>query len=92
MRSGNVRDAAGLLAGVDVLDLEVAAVGDDVDHLDIQNLASRFSGLRQQTHVHDLVGHACSTISLCLGSTATCTLYPTATFVWAAIARLSGSG
>ena len=27
LRSGNVRDAAGLLAGLDVLDLEVAAVG-----------------------------------------------------------------
>ena len=52
MRSGNVRDAAGILAGLDVLDLE-----DDVDGLDVQNLAGRFCGLRQQAHVHDLVGH-----------------------------------
>src|SRR5580698_4888250 len=42
LRSGNVRDAAGLLAGLDVLDLEVAAVGDDVDRLDVENLAGRF--------------------------------------------------
>ena len=34
---------------------------------------------------------SCSTISLCLASTAICTLYPTATLVWPAIARLSGS-
>src|SRR5260370_14234203 len=34
---------------------------------------------------------SCSTISLCLASTASCALYPTATLVWPAIARLSGS-
>src|SRR5580700_9992485 len=38
LRSGNVRNAAGLLAGLDVLDFEVAAIGDDVDRLDVQNL------------------------------------------------------
>jgi hypothetical protein len=57
----------GLLAGLDVLDLEVAAVGDDVDPLDVQNLASRFCGLRQQTHVHDLVGHRLLDDQLVLG-------------------------
>src|ERR1700678_2579337 len=57
LRSGNVRDAAGLLAGLDVLGLEVAAVGDDVDRLDVENLAGRFCGLRQKPHVDDLVGH-----------------------------------
>jgi hypothetical protein len=57
LRSRNVRDAAGLLAGLDVLGLEVAAVGDDVDRLDVQNFAGRFCGLRQQPHVDDLVGH-----------------------------------
>jgi hypothetical protein len=46
LRSGNVRDAA-----------DLPAVGDDVDRLDVQNLASRFGDLRQQTHVNDLVGH-----------------------------------
>jgi len=54
---GNMRDAAGLLAGLDVLGLEVAAVGDDVDGLDPQNFAGRLGGLRQQAHVDDLVGH-----------------------------------
>ena len=47
----------GLLAGLDVLDLEVAAVGDDVDRLDTENAAGRFGGLRQQAHVDDLIGH-----------------------------------
>ena len=36
LRSGNVRDAAGLLAGLDVLGLAAAAVGDDVDRLDVE--------------------------------------------------------
>src|SRR5277367_865768 len=36
LRLGNVGNAAGLLAGLDVLGLEVAAVGDDVDRLDVQ--------------------------------------------------------
>ena len=57
MRLGNVRDAAGLLTGLNVLGLEVAAIGDDVDRLDVQNLAGRFCGLRQKPNVYDLVGH-----------------------------------
>ena len=57
LRPGNVRNAADFLAGLDILSLEVAAVGDDVDRLDAQDFAGRLGGLRQQTHVHDLVGH-----------------------------------
>src|ERR1700720_247371 len=34
LRSGNVWNATNLLTGLDVLDFEVAAVGDDVDRLD----------------------------------------------------------
>ena len=45
------------LAGFDVVALEVAAIGDDVDRLDIQNGAGRFSGLFQQAHIDDLIGH-----------------------------------
>ena len=41
LRSGNVRNATDLLTGLNVLDLEVAAVGDDTDRLDVQNLAGR---------------------------------------------------
>ena len=57
LRSGDLRNATDLLTGLDVLRLEVAAVGDDVDRLDVQNPAGRFCGLRQQAHVDDLVGH-----------------------------------
>jgi uncharacterized protein YlxW (UPF0749 family) len=42
-------NAAGCLAGLDVLALEVAAIGDDVDRLDAQDLAGRLGDLRQQT-------------------------------------------
>ena len=72
MRSGNVRDAAGLLAGLDVLDLEVAAVGDDVDRLDVQNLGGpvlRSASSRPMSTTWLVT--ACSTISLCFASTAT---------------------
>ena len=62
LRSGNVRDAAGLLAGLDVLDLQVAAVGDDVDRLDVQNLRPMST---------TWLVTACSTISLFFASTAT---------------------
>jgi hypothetical protein len=34
LRLGNVGNAAGLLASLDILDFEVAAIGDDVDRLD----------------------------------------------------------
>ena len=57
LRLGNVGNAAGLLAGLDVFDLEVAAIRDDVDRLDPQDFAGRLRGLRQQAQVHDLVGH-----------------------------------
>ena len=64
---GTYGNAAGLLAGLDVLGLEVAAVGDDVDGLDVQNLAGRFCGLRQKPHVDDLVGHRLLDDQLVLG-------------------------
>src|ERR1700729_2299555 len=57
LRSGNVRNATDPLTGLDVLDFEVAAIGDDIDRLDAQGLTGRLRGLRQQAHVHDLVGH-----------------------------------
>ena len=36
-----------LFAGLNVLDLEVAAIGDDIDILDIENGACRLGGLGQ---------------------------------------------
>jgi len=36
-----------LFTGFDVLDLEVAAIGDDIDILDIENGAGRLGGLGQ---------------------------------------------
>jgi hypothetical protein len=71
LRSGNVRNATDLPTGLDVLGLEVAAVGDDVDPLDVQNLAGRFCGLRQQPISTTWLVTACSTISLFFVSTAT---------------------
>ena len=66
-------NAARLLAGLDVFDLEVAAIRDDVDRLDprISRAGSEVSV--QQAHVHDLalLVTACSTISLFFASTAT---------------------
>jgi integrase len=40
-----------LLAGLDVLDLEVAAICDDIDRLNRKDGAGRFGGLPQQAHV-----------------------------------------
>jgi hypothetical protein len=91
LRSGNVRNATDLLVGLDVLDLEVAAVGDDVDHLDVQNLASRFCGLRQQTHVHDLVGHRLLDDQLVLGVDRDLNVVADAGLGMRGMARLSGS-
>ena len=42
-----MRNAAGLLAGLDVLDFEVTAVGDDVDRFHPENVAGWLGGLRQ---------------------------------------------
>ena len=52
----HVRVDAGLLAGLDILDLEIASVGHDRDPLDSEKLFCRFGGLGQQTHIHNLVG------------------------------------
>jgi hypothetical protein len=35
--------------------LEVAAIGDDIDRLNRKDGAGRFGGLRQQAHVDDLI-------------------------------------
>ena len=40
--------ASSLLAGLDVLDLEVDAIGDDIDSLDIENGAGWLGCLRQK--------------------------------------------
>src|SRR6516164_5126547 len=52
----HVRVDPGLLAGLDVLDLEIASVGHDRDPLHVENLFCRFGGLGQQTDIHNLVG------------------------------------
>jgi hypothetical protein len=46
----------GFLAGLDVFDLEITLVDHDRDCLDAKDFFCRLRGLRQQTHVHDLVG------------------------------------
>jgi hypothetical protein len=51
LRAGHVRFDPGLLAGLDVLDLEMAAIGHDRDPLHSENLSCRFGGLGQQTNV-----------------------------------------
>ena len=38
-------------------DLEVAAIGDDIDSIDIENGTGWLGCLRQKAHVDDLVGH-----------------------------------
>ena len=45
LRLGNIGCQASLLAGLDILDLEVAAIGDNVDLLNTQNLARRLGRL-----------------------------------------------
>jgi hypothetical protein len=46
-----VGNAAGPLAGLDVFDLEVAAIRDDVDRLDPQDFAGRLRSFSQQAGV-----------------------------------------
>ena len=71
LRLGNVGNAAGLLAGLDVFDLEVAAIRDDVDRLDprISRAGSEVSVSRPMSTTWFVT--ACSTISLFFASTAT---------------------
>jgi len=40
-----------------LLSFEVAAIGDDIDGLDVKDGAGRLGGLGQKSHVDDLVGH-----------------------------------
>src|ERR1700732_92106 len=55
LRLWDMRGQARLIAGHDILDLEVATVGDNVDPLDAEDGAGGFSRLLQQAHVDDLV-------------------------------------
>src|SRR6266851_6606130 len=55
LRTRHVRVDPSLLAGLDVLDLEIAPIGHDRDPLHSENLLCRFGGLCQQTHIHNLV-------------------------------------
>jgi hypothetical protein len=57
----------GCLASLDVLDFEVAAVRHDRDCRDTQNFLRRRRGLRQQTHVDNLVGDLLLDDQLVLG-------------------------
>src|SRR5450759_5416394 len=57
LRLGNIRRYPRLLAGLDVLDREVAPIGGDIDGLDIEDGAGRLGGLGQQAKVDDLIGH-----------------------------------
>src|SRR5947209_16619796 len=57
LRTRHIGHDPGLLAGLDVLNLEIALVGNGFDGLDAQDFLRRFSGLRQQTHVDNLVGN-----------------------------------
>jgi hypothetical protein len=68
LRLGNVGNAAGLLASLDILNLEVAAIGDDVD---AQDFAGRLRGLRQRPMSTTWLVIGCSTISVFFASTAT---------------------
>src|SRR5215469_3277709 len=54
--TGHVGRDPGLLAGLDVLDLEVTLVGHGIDRRDTKDILRRLRSPRQQTHVDDLVG------------------------------------
>jgi hypothetical protein len=55
LRLGDMGREPRFVAGFDVLDLEVAAIGDDVDPLDAEDRTGRFGGLFQQAHIDDLI-------------------------------------
>src|ERR1700680_4657357 len=68
LRLRNMGCKAHLLASLDVLDLEVAAIGDDVDPLDAENRAGRFGSLARRPMSTTWLVTSCSTISLYLAS------------------------
>src|SRR4051794_37585512 len=74
LRARHIGYHSGLLAGLDILDLEVAAVGDHRDAVRAEQRLGRRRGLGQQAHVDDLIGNLLPTSSLCLASTTTWTL------------------
>src|SRR5438270_2029168 len=55
LRTRYIRLDPGLLAGLDVLDLEITPISHDRDPLDSENLFYRFGGLCQQTHIDNSV-------------------------------------
>ena len=67
-----MRNAVGFLAGLDFLDFEVTAVGDDADGFDPEDVAGRLGGLRQWAMSTTWLVSACSTIILVFASTAPC--------------------
>src|SRR5580700_2889881 len=67
LRTRHVRVDPGLLAGLDVLDLEITPIGHDRDPFHSENLFCRFGGLCQQTHIDNLVGDLLLDDQLVLG-------------------------
>src|SRR5215467_8652270 len=67
LRTRHVRIDPGFLAGLDVLDLEIAPVGHHREALHSENLFGRFGGLGQQTHIDNLVGDLLLDDQLVLG-------------------------
>ena len=55
LRSRHIRLHSGLLAGLDILDLEIPAVSDDRDLLDTKSLFGRLRRRGQQAQIEDLV-------------------------------------
>src|SRR6266550_4674635 len=67
LRTRHVRVDPGVLAGLDVLDLEVAPIGHDRDPLHSENFFCRLCGPCQQTHIDNLVGDLLLDDQLVLG-------------------------
>jgi len=88
LRLGDMGRETRLLAGFDILDLEVTPIGDDIDALDAENGAGRLGCLRQQADVRHrrlLDDHFVLRVDCDLRVVADANLR------MAAIARLSGS-
>jgi hypothetical protein len=74
LRLGDMGREPRLLAGLDVLDLEVTPIGDDIDALDVEDGAGRPAVCVSRPMSTTWLVTACSTIILCFASTATCAL------------------
>ena len=55
LRPRHIRLHSGFLAGLDVLDLEIPAIGNDRDLLHAEDLLGRLRRLGQLAHIEDLV-------------------------------------